>query len=246
MKKEEQGFFRGYLLGVIVPAVAFVLVFQTLLYRPYRIPSESMLPNLLVGDYILVSKFSYGYSRFSLPFAPRLFQGRIWGTEPKRGDVVVFRPVPNEGQDFVKRVVGLPGDRVQMIHGVLHINGAPAPQSPDGEFVFDDEGAAVRAKRYKETLPGGYQHSILDIIPDAELDDTPVYEVPAGHVFMMGDNRDDSADSRVADAVGYVPIENLVGRAEIVFFSVAGGSAAWEFWRWPWTLRFDRMLSVIR
>lgn len=243
--KEEPGFIRGYLFGVIAPAIAFVLVFQTVLFRPYRIPSESMLPNLLVGDYILVSKFSYGYSRFSLPFAPRLFSGRIWSAEPKRGDVVVFRPVPNESQDFIKRVVGLPGDRIQMVRGVLHINGVAAGQSADGEFVFEDEGTTVRAKRYRETFPEGNRHIIIDIAPNAEFDDTLVYTVPAGHVFMMGDNRDDSADSRVPEVVGYVPMENLVGRAEIVFFSVAGGSAAWEFWRWPWTLRFGRMPSII-
>ncbi|BAT60728.1 signal peptidase I [Variibacter gotjawalensis] len=244
--KEEQGFFRGYVLGVVVPAVAFVLVFQTLLFRPYRIPSESMLPSLLVGDYIMVSKFSYGYSRFSMPFAPKLFSGRIWGSEPKRGDVVVFRPVPNESQDFVKRVVGLPGDRIQMINGVLNINGTAAAQMPDGEFVFDDEGRTVRAKRYRETLPGGVTHSILDIVPNGEFDNTAVYTVPAGHVFMMGDNRDDSADSRVPEAVGFVPMENLVGRADVIFFSVSGGTAAWEFWRWPWTLRFSRMPSFVR
>ena len=166
--KQETGFFRGYVLGVLLPAVAFVLVFQTLLFRPYRIPSESMLPNLLVGDYILVSKFSYGYSRFSLPFAPRLFAGRIWGGVPERGDVVVFRPVPNEDQDFVKRVVGLPGDSVQMIRGVLHINGTPVAQTRDGDFVVSEGGTDARVPQYKETLPGGRTHTIIDIDPNGD------------------------------------------------------------------------------
>jgi signal peptidase I len=205
-----------------------------------------MLPNLLVGDYLFVSKYSYGYSRYSFPFAPRLFSGRIFASLPQRGDVAVFRPPLNDSEDYIKRVIGLPGDTVQMIGGLLHINGQPIARERADDFVFDQNGAAIRGRRWRETLPNGVAHTTLDLLEGNPSDDTRLYRVPAAHYFMMGDNRDDSTDSRVLSIIGYVPFENLVGRAEFIFFSVGSGAGAWEFWRWPWTIRRSRLFMTTR
>lgn len=233
------------LLGTIVPAIAVAVAIQAFLFKPFRIPSESMLPTLQVGDYLFVSKYTYGYSRYSFPFSPPLFSGRIFGAQPQRGDVVVFRLPFDDTEDYIKRVIGLPGDTVQMIGGVLHINGQPVPRVrlPDVSVVV--EGRPLTAAQWRETLPNGVSYATLDIDPAGPLDDTGPFRVPPGRLFMMGDNRDDSADSRMQSVVGYVPMENLVGRAEVIFFSVGGGASAWEFWRWPWTVRPDRLFTRV-
>ena len=205
----------------------------------------------MIGDYLFVSKYSYGYSRFSMPFAPNVFSGRVWGAEPKRGDIAVFK-LPRDGEtDYIKRVIGLPGDKVQMIEGRLYINGQIVPrESAPKVKTADAYGATVEVPTYIETLPGGVKHQIIELQGDTGyLDNTRVFEVPPGNFFMMGDNRDNSTDSRVPPeqgGVGFVPFENFVGRAEVIFFSVNDGEAAWQFWKWPWTVRWSRLFQPVR
>lgn len=241
-KRKQSGF--GELLKTVFYAVLIALVVRTFAYEPFSIPSGSMIPTLLVGDYLFVSKFSYGYSRYSLPLGLPLFSGRIFASEPERGDVAVFKLPADNRTDYIKRIVGLPGDRIQMIDGILNINGGPVERIPDGEFTMRDaSGSLRRYHRYVEVLPGGARHHIIEISDDGPFDDTPVYEVPPNHYFAMGDNRDSSRDSRFVGEVGYIPFENLVGPAEIVFFSVDG--PIWKIWEWFQTLRVERFLKRI-
>lgn len=233
-------------------AVLIALTFRSLAYEPFHIPSGSMKPTLLVGDYIWVSKFSYGYSRYSFPFAPPVIQDRAWLTMPKRGDVVVFRPPSKPGIDYIKRVIGLPGDKVQVLDGHLLVNGTAVKEVEIKNFMDkspDNPGRFV--PQYLETLPaseGGQEvtHSILNVDPNGQLDNTDVYTVPEGHVFCMGDNRDESVDSRVLDDVGYIPIANLIGRAEVIFFSTDGTARIWEPWKWFGALRAERLFKPIQ
>jgi signal peptidase I len=236
----------GETVKIIIQALLLALIVRTFLFQPFNIPSGSMKATLLVGDYLFVSKYSYGYSRYSFPVGLGFFSGRVWAEEPVRGDIAVFK-LPRDGQtDYIKRVIGLPGDRIQMIDGVLHINGEAVKREKVDDYVETDAyGQTTSVARYRETLPNGVSYLTLDLDPNGLEDNTPVYEVPAGHFFMMGDNRDNSTDSRVLSAVGYVPFENFVGRAEIIFFSVAEGSQAWEFWKWPWTVRSDRIFELL-
>ena len=243
--KKEGGFLET--ARVIFHALLIALVIRTFLFQPFNIPSGSMKDTLLIGDYLFVSKFSYGYSRFSIPFSPNLFSGRIMGAEPQRGDVVVFKLPKDNETDYIKRVVGLPGDRIQMINGLLHINGTPVQRERLADVMEDDgSGRTVPVRRWKETLPNGVSFETLDLVDNGFYDNTQVYQVPAGHFFMMGDNRDNSADSRVLSQVGYVPYENLIGKAQLIFFSVGEHAPAWQFWRWPWTVRWSRLFTIVR
>ncbi len=229
----------------LVYAIAIALFVRTFAYEPFNIPSGSMKPTLLVGDYLFVSKFAYGYSKYSMPLSLPLFSGRIFGSLPERGDVAVFKLPTDNKTDYIKRIVGLPGDRLEVIEGVLHVNGQPAELEPLGTFVDDMDARQPDARLYAETLPDSdRQHFILDLTTSGRLDNVGIFEVPADHVFAMGDNRDNSLDSRT-DAVGYIPVENLIGRAEIMMFSVNGTARIWEPWKWPWAIRYDRIFKRI-
>ncbi len=242
VKAEKGGL--GETVKVILQALLLALVVRTLLFQPFNIPSGSMKPTLLVGDYIFVSKFSYGYSRYSAPLGLPLFDGRVFGDTPARGDVAVFKLPADPRIDYIKRVIGLPGDRVQMREGILHINDVAVDKSRVEDFQETSASGRVQTvQRYIETLPNGVSYEVLDLTPNGMSDNTREYVVPEGHYFMMGDNRDNSTDSRVLSAVGFVPFDNFVGRANVIFFSVRNGARAWELWRWPWTVRWDRLLD---
>ena len=228
----------------IVYAIVIALIIRTFFYEPFSIPSGSMIPTLLVGDYLFVSKFSYGYSRYSLPLGLPLFTGRVLFTPPHRGDVVVFKLPKDPSIDFIKRIIGLPGDRIQMKDGVLYINDQPVKRDRIG--VYQDPANSATYTEYMETLPNGYQHPIIKLPGIYMLDNTPVFTVPPDHYFMMGDNRDNSSDSRdPSSGVGYVPAENIVGRAVFLFFSTNGYAHWWEIWDWPFTVRYDRLFTSI-
>ena len=249
-KKGGESWFET--VKTIFYALLIALVIRTLFFQPFNIPSGSMENTLLVGDYLFVEKFAYGYSRNSFPFRGwpigDFFHGRLFGSEPARGDVVVFKmPNPNSkdyNQDFIKLVIGLPGDRVQMIDGVLYINAKAVKKERVADYVGPDQFGVVRPiERYRETLPNGKSYYVLDAFKDSSEDNTRLFVVPKGHYFMMGDNRDNSTDSRFS--VGYVPSENLVGRANIIFFSIAEGASPLEVWKWPTQLRASRLFTFV-
>lgn len=243
-KSKEGGLYET--VKVLVQALLLALVVRTLLFQPFNIPSGSMMDTLLVGDYLFVSKYSYGYSQYSFPYGLVPIEGRIWAAEPERGDVAVFKLPKDTSVDYIKRVIGLPGDEIQMIDGVLHINGTAVERTQIDDFITTDQfGNVRRVPRFRETLPNGISYDTLDLTPRGTWDNTGVYKVPPGHYFMMGDNRDNSTDSRVLSAVGYVPFENFVGRAEMLFFSVDEDASAWMFWKWPWTVRGSRLFKLL-
>ena len=236
-------------IRTLIYAILLALVFRSLAYEPFHIPSSSMKDTLLIGDYIFVSKYSYGYSRYSFPYGSIVpyTNGRVIESVPERGDVVVFRLPAAPHIDFIKRVIGLPGDQIQMRSGVLYINGNPVRKEADGEFVeTQPDGTVLTIRRYKETLPEGKQYNVLDMTQLGEVDNTGIYTVPEGHYFMMGDNRDNSTDSRYIDQVGFVPAANLIGKAQMIFFSMEDGTAFWEFWKWPEALRAGRFFKSIK
>ena len=229
------------IVTVLLVLAASPLVVRTFFFQTFAIPSGSMVPTVLSGDYIFVSKSAYGYTHYSLPFSPPLFSGRILAAEPQRGDVVVFRHPKDDSIDYMKRIVGLPGDRIQMIRSVLHINGVPTRRERISDYVDSQGGRAVKVRRWRETLPNGVSYDTLDVVENGYYDDTPVYAVPAGHYFMMGDNRDNSTDSRVLASMGYVPFENLIGRVSVIFWSIdkSSGNAEPDF-------RFERIGMAVR
>jgi signal peptidase I len=283
MSRKPSGAFGEFweIVKTLLWAAVIAIVIRTFAYEPFNIPSGSMIPTLLVGDYLFVSKTAYGYSKFSFPGGIVPVEGRIWEGAPKRGDVVVFRPPGEPETDFIKRVIGLPGDKVQMRDGVLHINGEPVQRQRIEDYVDPDDPLARPVPQYLETLPGGVTHPILEAEGDlGTLDDTPTYAVPPDHYFMMGDNRDRSNDSRMwelsrlqidpstdegraafkaamldteidagksdwLDKVGFVPKENLIGPAKILFWSYGSSFRWYNPITWATALRFGRLLNVI-
>lgn len=259
-EKSEGGSFSWFLVKLAV----VVLLLRSFVFAPFSIPSESMMPRLLIGDYLIVAKWPYGLSRYSIPFSPPLPEGRLFASQPERGDVVVFKAPPEQRQDYIKRVIGLPGDLIEMRGGVLFINHVPVPKKRVADFIepltlnsacrtadasefrekASDGTERCRYPRYRETLPNGRSYEVLDM-GTVTADDTEVYSVPAGHVFLMGDNRDRSADSRFpaveGAGIGIVPQDNLVGRAWFTVFSTDGG-ASWILpWTWATATRWGRI-----
>ncbi len=253
---------RGLIRFLLLLALA-AWAFRSLVVAAFYIPTVSMLPTLYVGDYLVVAKWPYGYSRYSFPFGFPSFDGRILGDLPRRGDVTVFR-IPGGDTDFVKRVIGLPGDTVEVRGGMLVLNGRPLPRealrpfalpiSPNSPCKVVPPATPFVARRgaegyclypaYRETLPGGPSYTVLDQVENPRADDFPAVKVPSGHVFLMGDNRDDSLDSRfspVEGGIGLVPVENLVGRALVTFWSTDGSASYWKPWTWFSALRGDRV-----
>ena len=234
-------------IKTVVYAVLIALFVRTAAFEPFNIPSGSMVPTLLIGDYLFVSKFSYGYSRYSLPFGLPLLSGRIFFTPPDRGDVAVFKLPRDNATDYIKRIIGLPGDHIQMKSGQLYINGIMAKRERVEDYVYREGSTTIRLAQYNETLPNGRQHRIIKMGDNERLDNTKEFVVPPGHYFMMGDNRDNSSDSRDPNGgVDYVPVENLVGRAEFLFFSTDGSAHLWEPWKWLFAVRYDRPFEGIR
>jgi signal peptidase I len=282
-KASSSGAFSEFweIVKTLLWAAVIAVVIRTFAYEPFNIPSGSMIPTLLIGDYLFVSKTAYGYSKYSFPGGLVPIKGRIWEGKPKRGDVVVFRPPGEPETDFIKRVIGLPGDRIQVLNGILSINGKPVERQRIEDYGDPDEGGSRPVPQYLETLPDGVQHRILEAEGDSgQLDNTPTYLVPPGHYFMMGDNRDRSNDSRMwddsrlqvdtstdagraeyyskmvntvidasksdwLDKVGFVPEENLIGPAEILFWSYGSDFQWYNPITWVTALRFGRLLNVI-
>lgn len=261
-KKSDDGFWDT--IKVIIQALLIAFAVRMFLYQPFNIPSASMYPTLKVGDYLFVSKLSYGYSKYSFNFGLNLFgtelfkfgpipvEGRfVFPAEPKRGDVAVFKLPRDNETDYIKRVIGLPGDRVQVREGVVYINDQQVPRQRIADFVDQSgEGGGAPVPQYVETLPNGVSYNVLDRTPNGAADNTEVYTVPANHYFMMGDNRDNSLDSRYAQnaaggGVGYVPYENFVGRADIIFFSIEPDAAFWQVWKWPTSIRWLRFFNLV-
>ena len=249
-RKSEGGILE--LVWIVIQALLIAIVVRTFLFQPFNIPSGSLVPTLLVGDYLFVSKYSYGYSRYSLPLGLPLFSGRIMASEPKRGDIAVFKLPKDNKTDYIKRVIGLPGDHISLSNARLYINGQLVPREPLPPYhTLDAYGHQVDVPHYKEILPGGVAHEIIQLSGDTGYwstapHDAAEYVVPKGHYFMMGDNRDNSQDSRVLSEVGYVPFENLEGRAEVIFFSIDENASAWKIWEWPKTVRWNRIFTRIR
>ena len=242
-KKKSSGLWDT--VRTLIYAVIAALVVRTVAIEPFNIPSGSMIPTLLVGDYLFVSKYAYGYSKYSLPWSVDLFDGRIIDSPPDRGDVAVFKLPRDNETDYIKRIVGLPGDRIQVLKGVLHINGTPVERERIDDYSYKDRYGRERVLRqYRETLPNGASYLTLDATPTGSLDNTQIYTVPADHYFAMGDNRDNSLDSRVP-SVGFIPSENFVGRAEFIFHSLADGVGIGEVWKWPDATRGERIFQAI-
>lgn len=228
-----------------VIAFFLALLIRSFAYEPFNIPSGSMMPTLEIGDYLFVTKYTYGYSQYSFPFGAIPIADRVWvGQMPERGDIIVFKLPSNPQIDYIKRIVGLPGDTIQTINGRLYINGMIVPrEAARVERIDNGRGGEMTVTRYLETLPGGVVHPIYEQGDTQDLDNAGPFTVPEGHYFGMGDNRDNSRDSRVMDLVGYIPFRNIVGRANVIFFSTNGSASIIEPWKWPFAIRYNRILN---
>ena len=243
MKNKSISFewFKSNALSLIY-AILIAVIIRTFLFQAFFIPSSSMEPTLLVGDRLFVSKFTYGYSKHSFPFSLPLISDRVLFSEPERGDTIVFKTPENLKIDYIKRLVGLPGDKIQMINGVLNINDIPIIRKKiREESKIINNSQILTASVYKETLPNGVSFETFDM-GNTRADNTKAFNVPNGEYFFMGDNRDNSKDSRF---IGTVPKDNLVGKAQIIFFATEGGSTILEFWKWPFDIQLNRIFKII-
>jgi len=225
-------------------AILIALFIRSFFFEPFNIPSGSMKPNLLVGDFIFVSKYSYGYSKHSLPFSIPIIPGKILSKIPKRGDVVVFKTPENNRTDYIKRVIGLPGDKIKIVNGKIFINNSEIIRKKVNDFIDNDKDANIkRVRMYKEFFYDN-EINVLDITDNGIVDNTQLYTVPKDHFFVMGDNRDNSQDSRFINSVGFIPFKNLVGKAQFIFFSLEN-SRFIEIWKWPKAIRYERIFKKI-
>ena len=231
-------------LKSILLAVFIALLIRSFIAEPFNIPSGSMKPNLLVGDFIFVSKWSYGYSKHSLPFSIPLIPNKIFGKIPKRGEVVVFKTPYDNRTDYIKRVIGLPGDKIQIRNGYLFINDNKIIREKTNDFLEKENNNITRTRRYVEYF-SEVEYEILDLMDNGIADNTKIYTVPDNHFFVMGDNRDNSQDSRFISSVGYIPVDNLVGKARYIFFSLENARFL-EFWKWPYSIRYKRIMKQIK
>ena len=244
MKTKNQNSFFSNLKSVTL-AVFIALLIRSFIAEPFNIPSGSMKPNLLVGDFIFVSKWSYGYSKHSLPFSIPIIPKKIFNKKPNIGDVVVFKTPEDNRTDYIKRVVGLPGDTIRILNGQIIINNKQIIRKRVNDFIDNDDNVSLKRNRKYIEYYDNFQIEVLDLMDNGIVDNTKLYEVPEGHFFVMGDNRDNSQDSRFDNVIGYIPFENLVGKARFVFFSLEN-SRFLQIWKWPKSIRKDRIFKSIK
>ena len=244
MTKSKKNSFFGNLKSILI-AIFIALLIRSFIFEPFNIPSGSMKPNLLVGDFIFVSKYSYGFSKHSLPFSIPLIPGKIFSNTPERGDVVVFKTPENNRTDYIKRVIGLPGDKIEIKNGIIFINGSEILRKKLNDFIdTDNKTINKRVRMYNEYF-FNKEINILDITDNGIADNTQLFNVPENHFFVMGDNRDNSQDSRFISTVGFVPYENLVGKAQFIFFSLENARFL-QIWKWPNSIRYERIFQKIQ
>ena len=244
MTKGKKNSFFSNLKSIFI-AIFIALLIRSFIFEPFNIPSGSMKPNLLVGDFIFVSKYSYGFSKHSLPFSIPLIPGKIFSNTPERGDVVVFKTPENNRTDYIKRVIGLPGDKIEIKNGIIFINGSEILRKKLNDFIdTDNKTSNKRVRMYNEYF-FNKEINILDITDNGIADNTQLFNVPENHFFVMGDNRDNSQDSRFISTVGFIPYENLVGKAQFIFFSLENARFL-QIWKWPNSIRYERIFQKIQ
>ena len=244
MTKGKKNSFFGNLKSIFI-AIFIALLIRSFIFEPFNIPSGSMKPNLLVGDFIFVSKYSYGFSKHSLPFSIPLIPGKIFSNTPERGDVVVFKTPENNRTDYIKRVIGLPGDKIEIKNGIIFINGSEILRKKLNDFIDTDNNTSNKRVRMYNEYFFNKEINILDITDNGMADNTQLFNVPENHFFVMGDNRDNSQDSRFISTVGFIPYENLVGKAQFIFFSLENARFL-QIWTWPNSIRYERIFQKIQ
>jgi len=244
MTKSKKNSFFGNLKSILI-AIFIALLIRSFIFEPFNIPSGSMKPNLLVGDFIFVSKYSYGFSKHSLPFSIPLIPRKIFSNTPERGEVVVFKTPENNRTDYIKRVIGLPGDKIEIKNGIIFINGSEILRKKLNDFIDSDNKTSNKRVRMFYEYFFNKEIKILDITDNGIADNTQIFNVPDNHFFVMGDNRDNSQDSRFINTVGFIPYENLVGKAQFIFFSLENARFL-QIWKWPNSIRYERIFQKIQ